>query len=457
MKQLLLLFGIFLFVACNTSKTADIKEGEFVFRNVNVVPMTEEILLEKQDVFIKDGKITHIGNTGEKEIENTALVIDGTGKYLMPGMAEMHAHVPAVEDTQAMKDVLLLFAVNGITTIRGMLGHPLHLALREGVEKGRFIGPHLYTAGPGLTGSTVKTPEAADSIVKREKKDGYDFLKLLPGLTRANFDAIAKTAKEVNIPFAGHVSADVGVWRAIEAGYATIDHLDGFVEALVPDITSIPENKRGLFAMHIAQKADTSKIDTLMKALAKGNIWVVPTQALAERWFTPAESPEAFSQKPEMVYMNEKTLSNWINSKKQMMSDPAYDSAAVMALIALRQKLILTCQQHNVGLLSGSDAPQVFDVPGFSLHQELKYMVDAGLTPYQALQSSTVNVAKFLNKPGAGAVKTGAVSDLVLLAGNPLKDITQTGNIEGVLLGTQWLSKQKITDTLQTLKGKIIQ
>lgn len=293
--------------------------------------------------------------------------------------------------------------------------------------------------------------------MRKYKKDGYDFLKLLPGLSLENFDAIAKTAKDESISFAGHVSAGVGVWNAIAAGYASIDHLDGFVEAIVPGIEKIPEDKRGLFGLHIADKADFKLADTLMRALRQNNIWVVPTQALAERWFTPAKSAEDFAKEPEMVYMDEKTLSNWVQSKKNIMAAPLYDSAKVMALIELRKKLIKACIDNNVGIVAGSDAPQVFDVPGFSLHQELQYMADAGLTPYQVLQTATVNVGKYFNDPDIGVIKKGAVADLVLLNSNPLDDITHTTGIAGVFSGKNWLSKQDIDERLLQLKGKIKQ
>ena len=338
-----------------------------------------------------------------------------------------------------------------------MLGHPKHLQLRKMVADGEIIGPRIYTAGPGLHGGSVRTPQQADSIVRAEKKDGYDFLKLLPGLSKENFSVIEKTAKEVNIPFAGHVSYDVGVWRAIDAGYGTIDHLDGFVEALVPGVENIKEQDRGLFALFIAGKADTTKIPALIKALHDHNIGVVPTQCLPERWFTPLKNAEAFSNEPEMMYMNEKTLNSWINSKNEVMEGSHYDSASAITLIELRKKLIKACEDGGVEILSGSDAPQVFDVPGFSLHQELQYMVNAGLTPFQALQTSTVNVAKYFKLSNAGTIKEGNVSDLVLLNGNPLTDISQTQNIEGVMLGSKWLSRKELDSTLVQLKGKIIQ
>lgn len=457
MKYLFAFWAVLVLAACNSSQNANPDAGVYVIRNVAVIPMDKEEVLESQDVFIADGRITTIAAAGIQKPGSNALIIDGTGKFLIPGLAEMHAHVPRGEDTTNMKNVLELFVLNGVTTIRGMLGDSRHLELREQLKKGEILGPHFYAAAPGLMGSTVKSVKDADSLVRKYKEEGYDFLKLLPGLTLENFNAVAGTAKEVNIPFAGHVSSDVGVWNAIVAGYASIDHLDGFVESLVPGIEKIPENKRGLFGLHIAPRADRGRIDTLVKALQQNNIWVVPTEALPERWFTPLRSAEEFAKDPEMVYMHESTLNGWIKSKNGIMSDPLYDSAQAIALIALRKNILKASQDQGVGILSGSDAPQVFDVPGFSLHQELEYMTRAGMTPYQVLQTSTVNVAKYFNQAEAGGVKPGAPSDLVLLNGNPLNDIKQTRNIAGVMAGKQWLPREVIDQKLEALKGKIKQ
>ncbi|MCW3120289.1 MAG: amidohydrolase [Chitinophagaceae bacterium] len=457
MKALLIFPLVLSLFSCNSQQKSSTNAVETVFQSVNIIPMDKERVIENQDVVVRDGRIIALGNSGKVAFGKDAFIINGKGKYLIPGLAEMHAHVPPVDDIEPMKNVLLLFAVNGITTIRGMLGHPRHLELRSKIQSGEILGPHFYTSGPSFNGNSVKSPEAAEAMVVEQKNAGYDFFKLHPGLSKENFAAIEKKAKELHMRFAGHVSYDVGVWRAIDAGYASIDHLDGFVECLVPGVENIKEQDRGLFGLFIAKKADTAKIPALMKALHDHAIWVVPTQALAERWFTPLKTAEAFSKDPEMIYMNEKTLNNWINNKNGLTKSAGYDSASVIALIKLRRKLIYECQKNNVGILSGSDAPQVFDVPGFSLHQELKYMVDAGLTPFEALTTSTVNVASYFNLADAGTIKTGNLSDLVLLNGNPLTDISQTTNIEGVMLGKKWLAKEFIDTTLKQLQGKIIQ
>jgi len=291
-------------------------------------------------------------------------------------------------------------------------------------------------------------------MVREQKAAGYDFLKLHPGLTKETFAAIAKTAKEVNIPYAGHVSYDVGVWRAIDAKYATIEHLDGFIESLVPGIENISEQENGPFGLFSADKADTNRIQALMDALRKNNIWVVPTQSLAERWFAPNISAEILKAEPENKYMSANTINNWVTAKNNFIKNPNYNAAGAQRFIELRRKLINACQRNSVGLLLGSDAPQVFDVPGFSVHHELRYMVMSGLTPYQALCMGTINVGKFYNDPDMGVIKVNALADLILLDGNPLQDISQTKNIAGVMLNGKWLSKEWIDSTLKKLEKK---
>ena len=204
--------------------------------------------------------------------------------------------------------------------------------------------------------------------------------------------------------------------------------------------------------MFVADKADTTQIPQLMQALKAQNTWVVPTQALAERWFAPVPL-EQFTQAPEMRYMTRETRTNWEKSKRDLQANPLYSPAKINALVKVRRQLILACQRSGVKLLLGCDAPQVFNVPGFSTHQELQYLVAAGLTPYQALQTGTVNVAAYLNQPApAGTIQVGAAADLILLNGNPLQDIKQTQNIEGVLLGKTWLSKTHLQQELKKLE-----
>lgn len=452
MRSAIIIVGIVYLFSCQPN-TKEGQDPQLVFQAVEVITMDQEGILENQDVVVRSGKIVAMGASGQVAFSDDAIVVNGSGKYLIPGLAEMHAHVPPIEDMEPMKEVLSLFLANGVTTIRGMLGHPKHLELREKINNGEILGPHFYTTGPSFNGNTVKTVEEGIQKVKDQKAAGYDYLKLHPGLTPETFSAITSTANELGIPFVGHVSFDVGIKRAIDAGYSSIDHMDGFVEALVPNIEEIGEEGNGLFGIYSSPMADTTRIPEIIQGLNEKNIWMVPTQALAERWMVPAEA-EVHLSAPEMKYMKDETLENWGKAKKSLLSDKRYNKEKVLAYIQLRRKLINDCQQNGVGILLGSDAPQIFNVPGFSAHQELKYMVDSGLTPFEALQTGTINVADYLGKDDSGVIKIGAVSDLVLLNANPLEDIRNTMNIEAVMIGEKYLPKDSLTAMLKRLEKR---
>ena len=451
MRSLLLILFVTLTSSGFAQELVSNRQREIVFRGVNVIPMDRERVIENQTVVVRNGRITAMGTAATVKVGNGALVVDAKGKYLTPGWAEIHAHVPPIDDIEPMKEVLMLYVVNGITTIRGMLGHPKHLELRSKINSGEILGPHFYATGPSFSGQTVKTAERGAQMVREQKAAGYDYLKLHPGLTKETFPAIAKTAQEVGIPFVGHVSFNVGVWRAIDARYSSIDHLDGFIEAITPGSDTLVEQETGLFGAWIAYRADASQIPKLVNGLREKRIRVVPTQALAERWLSPLPAEE-FTDDPEMRYMKPQDVQNWVKAKNSYTSNPNFSKEHAEQLVQIRRKLIYECQKNGVELLLGSDAPQVFNVPGFSIHHEMKYMVDAGLTPYETLRTGTVNVASYLNKPDSGVIKTGNVSDLVLLSGNPLNDINQTRNIEGVMIGTNWLPKDYIQKELKKLE-----
>jgi imidazolonepropionase-like amidohydrolase len=452
MRSILLTVFVFVAFTITAQQPVTSVNREIVFQDVSVVPMDSERILEHQTVIVKDGKITGMGDLKKMKYSKRALVIDAKGKYLIPGLAEMHGHVPPIDDMEPMKEVLTLFAVNGITTVRGMLGHPRHLELRDKIQKGEILSPHFYTTGPSFNGMSVKSPEDGAAMVRKQKKEGYDFLKLHPGLSRIKFDSIAAAAKQVGIPFAGHVSFGVGVWRAIDAGYSSIDHLDGFIEGLVPGIETMNEQQTGLFGIYAAEKVDTTKIPQLMAALKKNNIWVVPTQSLAERWMSGRYTAEDFRKDPDGKYMKKETVEQWISSKNNFMNNPEFNVTRAENFVKLRRKLIRECQKNGVGLLLGCDAPQIFNVPGFSTHNELEYLVLSGLTPYQALRTGTVNVATYLNIKDAGVIRMGAVSDLILLNANPLTDIKQTRNMAGVMVGDKWLDRTYIDGALKKLE-----
>ena len=417
------------------------------FVNVNVVPMISETVLAAQTVIVDDRKIVTIGDVDKIPITKGTVVIDGTDRYLMPGLSEMHAHIPHVTSTD-LERVLGLYVANGVTIARGMLGRPAHLDLRQQILSGEVLGPRLFTSGPSFNGNSVSSPRVATDMVRAQHGAGYDFLKIHPGLTRAEFDALATTANRFGIQFSGHVSIAVGLHNALAQGMASIDHLDGYMQAILADDAPVSRGTTGLFGVLLADRIDADKITKVAAATVEAGVWNVPTESMFEHWVS--ETPvTALRDWPEMRYMPLGTIGQWANSKQQVLNDPAYNPKIAASAIKIRRKLILALHDAGAGLLLGSDAPQVFNVPGFAIHRELQYLVASGLTPYEALRTGTVNPAEFFGQQRVfGSVETGKEADLVLLDANPLDDIDNASRIHGVMLRGRWLDRKDLDDIL---------
>jgi imidazolonepropionase-like amidohydrolase len=411
------------------------------FVNVNVVPMTSDVIVESQTVIVSDGLISFVGDFGSTAVPDDARIVDGTDRYLMPGLVEMHGHVPG-RDSRDLERVLSLYVANGVTTVRGMLGQPSHLELRESIKNGDTLGPRLITSGPSFNGRSVGSPEAGSDMVRAQHAAGYDFLKIHPGLTRGEFDAIAETANELGIPFAGHVPEDVGVPRALEAGIATIDHLDGYMETLLRPNVDPSGGLAGFFGVFIADQADEGKIAGIAAATAAAGVWNVPTDSLFVHVVSPELAAEDLADRSEMKYMRPGTVAQWVQYKSDLLGDANFDANTAVRAMRLRQQLILALHKAGAGLLLGSDSPQVFNVPGFALHHELELIVAAGLTPYEAIRTGTANAARFFDQEETwGSVRQGLVADLVVLDASPLEDITNSRRIHGVMIRGHWLSR----------------
>ena len=411
--------------------------AQTAFVNVNVLSMANDEVIAGQTVIIMDGIIATVGDVDEVPVPEEMTVVDGTDRFLMPGLAEMHAHVPSVTSPD-LNRVLTLFAANGVTTMRGMLGRPAHLQLRQQIVDGEVFGPRLITSGPSMNGNSVSGPADAERKVRAQHAAGYDFIKIHPGLDAAEYEAIAATAAELEIPFAGHVPAAVGVTGALAAGTATIDHLDGYLAALMPADSDASGGYGGFFDVLLADQVVAERIDELARKTAAASTWNVPTEALFEHRVSSLTAAE-LQNRPEMRYMRKATLAQWVSAKERQENERGFSPEIGARAIELRRRLILALHEAGAGLLLGSDAPQVFNVPGFSLHDELQYLVAAGLTPFAALQTGTTAVAEFLGSNG-GYILSGRDADLVLLDANPLADISNTRRIHGVMLRGRWYS-----------------
>jgi len=411
--------------------------------NVNVIPMRSETVVASQTVLVDGELITVIGNVDDVRVPEGALLIDGTDRYLMPGLVEMHGHVTSTEPTDVQR-LFRLFLANGVTTVRGMLGRAAHLELRTQIAAGGVFGPRLITSGPSLNGNSVSGPTAAADMVRAQHSAGYDFLKIHPGLSRAEFIAIADTANELGMPFAGHVPADVGIELAFNKGMSTIDHLDGYMEALLPANVDRSGGFGGFFGVMLADQAIAARLPELAAATKAAGVANVPTESLFEQVVNSVSSADLASH-AEMQYVPAATLRQWLNSRDETQGDRDFDASVAARAIDLRRELILELHKAGATLLLGSDAPQIFNVPGFSLHRELGFMVDAGLTPFEALQTGTSAPAAFFNL-NTGFVEVGKVADLLLLDANPLTDISNSGRVHGVLARGRWASAVDLLD-----------
>jgi imidazolonepropionase-like amidohydrolase len=424
--------------------------GSYAFTNVNVVPMDAERLLTDQTVVVESGLISALGAAAQTPVPANAIVIDGRGRYLLPGLGEMHGHLPtAVAEAE---DFLFLYLAGGATSVRGMQGHSSQLEIRRRVNDGLLLGPRMWLAAPSLSGNSVADVTAAERLVRDAKTAGYDLLKVHEGLTADVYAAIVTTATEVGLPWGGHVSQFVGVPGALAAGQSTIDHLDDYVEAMQrpgsPALAATGPQRRPLMAVH----ADPATISGLAEATREAGVAVVPTQMLWET-FGGTRDPQVLRARAENRYMSKAIIDDWYARIRTIYSSADREAGAREAL--LRQRLLKAMNDAGVLILMGTDAPQVFSVPGFSLHRELPLMVESGMTPYEVLRTGTVNVARHLGiEDRAGTVAVGNYADLLLVADNPLEDITAVAKNSGVMVDGRWLAPDFIAERLEAIAAK---
>ncbi|QUI23180.1 amidohydrolase family protein [Vallitalea pronyensis] len=430
------------------------KSNSLVIKNVHLVTMTDHKIKKNKTVIIDNGIIRSINDSN---IDTTRYknVMDGKGKYLMPGLINMHTHLGDNPDD------LTLYLVNGVTTIRNMWGyggfklkHWLfgirvfnHLELKRKINKGDIIGPRIFTAGPLLDGEkpflpkfmplrSLKNTDIVEDIIKEQVAKGYDFIKIYHMLSMQNFQEIIKAAEKHHIPVAGHVPDAVGIKKVLESNVRSIEHLYGFINPYHPESNVKEDN-----------------IQAMASLAAKTGTWNCPTLVAHER-LANVKRQEEFEHEHQMNYVskrNKKAMrflikkSNELYVKKNVKGNHDYMDKLY--------HIIQVLKEEGAGILLGTDKAVPYVVAGFSEHLEMKLLMDAGLSNYEAIQAATINAATCLNQEKEiGTIEIGKKADLILTHDNPLSDIHTIFNHMGVIKNGKFYSRETCDALLKGIK-----
>jgi imidazolonepropionase-like amidohydrolase len=441
--------------------------GTFAITGVSVIPMTRDTVIRDATVVVKDGRIASVGASGTVRVPAGARRIDGRGKYLIPGLADMHTHLYTdgdVPDSLARYELGVMVA-NGVTATRFMIGTREHFALRREIEAGRIVGPQLWLASPQFTGKedvnsrVVTSPGEAREAVKDMADLGYDFIKLTLFISPPVYDAIVREAKDRGIRVVGHVDPQVGVARALAAGQQ-IEHLDNYLESVLADSAPMRESvsDRGLFRLENWKSldyVDDAKVERIAGATARSGTFTCPTLSVFKTAFALGQSEEEVKARPDWGIMPAGMRALYLGAREKYWKNPASE-ARRMRWVQVRDRLVKAIADSGGRIMAGSDTPEWFFGYGWTLHRELESLVAAGLTPYQALAAATRNPAEFLRGSKEwGTIETGKRADLVLITGNPLEDIRNTARIEGVAVGGRWLDAAERERMIRTATERL--
>jgi hypothetical protein len=419
--------------------------SSFSFTHVTVIDVRGGPPLSDVTVTIAGNRI--VTKAPSVSASPTGMAIDATGKFLMPGLWDMHVH-------WADEEYLTTFTANGVTGIRVMNGFTIHLQWRQHVESGLNPGPRMSIAGPFVDGArptypplsiAVATTDDARNAVRTTKSSGYDFVKTYSGLPRDAFFALADECRQEGIPFAGHVPDGVSAQEYAQQGGLSMEHLRE-VPLACSTIPFDPNNVPDVLTAALAYDAPhAAMIFALFKQM---NAWQCPTLVVSRKQL--AGNPTLLSD-PNMAYLPPSVQAYF----RSLSLTPVRPLDQANALIDNERTIVAGMQQAGVLLLAGTDAPTAGVFPGEGLHEELALLVEAGLPPVQALRAATLNPARFLRLDSdLGVVGAGKLADLVLLDANPLDDIHNTTKINAVVENGHLFLRADLDAILADLKSK---
>lgn len=435
-----------------------------VFVGVNVIPMDRERVLRNQTVVVRNGVIAEMGDSKRVKIPKGAVRIDGAGKFLIPGLTDMHVHLFSDDEfpDALAEDEFKIMLAQGVTTIRLMNGTPEQLTLRARSTRGEILAPTIYAASPQFIGKAssnayvVTNVQEAREQVRQAKRDGYDFLKMTTNLTPEVYEAIVDEASKQKIRVVGHAdSRSIGLKRALQARQQ-IEHLDSYLEALLPENSSIkgsvsdiylyqPKNWESLDVL------DENKIPELARATVQANPFVVPTLHLFKYTFGLLRTEESIKAQPDIRFYPQKTIDLWLGVNKRYWARAASPERRAR-YVAIRNKITKAIHDAGGKIMAGSDTPEWLLLYGYTLHRELRALSDAGLSNYAALSAATRNPAEFFGTlDKTGTIEKGKRADLVLLEANPLENIANTERRAGVMLKGRWFTQAEMDKWLDEI------
>jgi hypothetical protein len=425
--------------------------GLTAFVGVDVVPMDSERILDDQTVLVRGDRIAAMGPAGTVTVPAGATSIDGKGKYLMPGLTDMHVHLFA-------PDEMPLYLANGVTTVRNMAGSAAHVALREQIAAGALLGPTIYTAGPAIDGvppywpggGTIEDPSLADAIVREQKQASYDFLKLYMNLDQASYEALIAAAHRHGVKTSGHVPTALGIGKVLEHPMSSLEHLWAYF--LPPSSAASLRSGGEILRVEAQSWLDVSEAEmqALARTLAQANVWSCATLVVRKRMQTVEDLETAWTGLDER-YVSPLIKNIWLH-ENLFLGFTHEDHEILRMSYGKMQAMVRALRDAGARILVGTDAPNPFVVPGFSVHEELEHLVAAGLTPYEAIRAGTRDAAEFLEAADElGTIAQGMRADLLLLDADPLADVRNARKITGIMVRGQWLTAERLQEMLDDM------